>query len=233
MSQEIIFTKTTDLVSDIYKPKPASEFLPDWYKNTSSYLDGKKEPPIGNNVTNATIKKCLPVFDALTAGYIIPTYQDLWIRKTSTGEVLYQVMGDINIEFHGTVQAPFHPAMNNLPYPKWVNPWSIQTPKGYSSFFMPPVHMANKYFTVLPGFVDTDSYKSTIHFPFVLNDINFEGLIPAGTPMVQVIPIKRESWTHSFGSEKEIKGIKEDATKLASMFFDRYKKLFWESKSYR
>ena len=47
-------------------------------------------------------------------------------------------------------------------------------------------------FTIMDGIVDTDSYNALVNFPFFLNDWSYEGLIPAGTPMAQVIPFKRE-----------------------------------------
>ena len=60
-------------------PEPASKNIPDWYKDAVSYLDGnkknKKSQVKTNKVlesleTNGTIKKCVPVFDSMTAGYI-------------------------------------------------------------------------------------------------------------------------------------------------------------------
>lgn len=151
MSKKIIFTKTLP-VSDEYFPKPASTLLPEWYKKTKSYLDDKKEPNFVN-ATTATIKKCLPVFDAITGGYIIPTYTDLWIKKTEGNEIHYLTSGEIDIQFHSTPQAPYHPFMNQHPYPKWINPWSIETPKGYSCLFIPPVHGGNEYFQIAEGIV--------------------------------------------------------------------------------
>jgi hypothetical protein len=231
MSNSIIFSKLLDVSLD-YFPKPASSFLPEWYKKTQPYLDNKKEV-FFNSGTKSTIKKCIPVFDALTAGYIIPTYCDLWVKKNENGDIVYTTSSNINIEFHPIQQAPYHPHMNQHPYPKWANPWSIKTPKGYSSLFIPPVHGGNEYFQIIEGFVDTDTYNYAINFPFVLKDPNFEGMIPAGTPMVQVIPIKRDSWTIKQGKEKDIKISFEHFTKLSSLFFDRYKRLFWQRKEYK
>jgi hypothetical protein len=232
MKNKIIFTKTVDSISDDYFPKKTSDFLPDWYKKTSTYVNEKKDVDIVNASTNGTIKKCMPVFDALTAGYTIPTYCDLWVRKNEIGEQIYITSSDLNIEFHSIIQAPYHPSMNSQPYPKWINPWAIKTPPGYSSLFIPPVHQSNNFFQIIEGFVDTDTYSAPVNFPFLINDINFEGLIPAGTPMVQVIPIKRENWKIEKGNNKDIKEIMNVQKKLNSQFFDRYKKMFWHKKEY-
>jgi len=220
----------TNSVDGIYRPIPASENIPEWYKKTQSYVGGKRD--IGYQGTvNSTIKKCQPVFDVLTAGYIISTYCDLYIKKNDNGEILYLTSQIENIQHHGIEQAPYHPNMNQHPYPKWINPWGIKTPPGYSVLIIPPVHGNNKYFTILEAIVDTDTYNSPVNFPFVLNDVNFEGIIPAGTPMAQVIPIKRESWSHQIINDKY--DYEKTERLLTSKFYNRYKQLFWHRKEYK
>jgi hypothetical protein len=117
-------------------------------------------------------------------------------------------------------------------YPKWHNPWAIRTPKGYSTLFVQPFHRES-LFTILPGIVDTDLYLPTVNFPFVINDPDFEGLIPEKTPIAQVIPIKRDSWKMSIGDEKDIEDLLLVRRKLQTKLFDRYKKFFWSKKEYK
>ena len=232
MASEIIFTKALD-VSMEYFPKPSSSFLPEWYKKTQSYVKDKKQLS-SMGTTEGTIKKCIPVFDALTAGYIITTYCDLWVKKGLNNEIEYTLSDpSLQIQFHPIEQAAYHPYMNQQAYPKWLNPWSITTPKGYSCLFLSPVHGGNEYFQIVEGFVDTDKYNAPINFPFVLKDVEFEGLIPAGTPMVQVIPIKRESWKIKEGKKKDLDRSYSHIKFLSSVFFDRYKGIFWQRKEYK
>ncbi len=73
---KIIFTDTTG--TNLEQPKPASKLVPDWYKNMESYLDGIKKPD-GSGITSGTIKRCMPVFDAITVGYIIESPADVWV----------------------------------------------------------------------------------------------------------------------------------------------------------
>jgi len=84
----------------------------------------------------------------------------------------------------------------------------------------------------LPGIVDTDAYNAPVNFPFVLRDPKMDGLIPAGTPIIQAIPFKRESWEMNFGSEKELVDQARAASKLRSLFFDSYKRQFRQPKEY-
>jgi hypothetical protein len=225
---EILFTNTSDF-SNIEKPKPAKEFIPDWYKTMDSYV-GKEKKPNGNGITTATIKRCMPVFDAITAGYIITLPADVYV-SIENNEQHFQWSDHDLVQFHPIEQAPTHPNKKPHAYPKWMNPWSIKTPKGYSVLFVQPFHRES-VFTILPAIVDTDTYYAPVNFPMTINDPNFEGLISVGTPIAQVIPFKRENWKMVLGDNEDIKAQYEIRRKLQTKFFDRYKTLFREKKEY-
>jgi hypothetical protein len=229
-------------LDDIFPPEPASKNIPSWYKDLNSYI-GDEKKPTRDSSSPATVKRCMPVFDAMYSGYIIKSQADVYISQhelTGTNEEsmgvnpYYQWSGLDTIAFHPLEQMPVHPNNNGhkLSYPKWMNPWSIKTPPGYSTLFVQPFHRES-LFTILPGVVDTDKYFAPVNFPFVLNDINFEGLIPAGTPIAQVIPFKRETWKMEFGTEKDLKNVESVHSKLRSRFFDSYKSQFRENKTYK
>jgi len=229
---KIIFIDTIGLPKEVY-PIPASKEIPDWLKKTESYIGGEKKPN-GDAVTTATIKKCMPVFDAITAGYIIPLPADVYVSKKIVDgeETQWFEWANYNlIEFHPFRQASLHPAGNSYPFPKFANPWGVKTPRGYSSLFVQPFHR-DAPFTIFPGIVDTDTYTTPVNFPMTINDLTFEGLIAKGTPMVQVIPFKRDSWEISFGKEKELQDQREQKLMLKSKFFDKYKNMFWVKKDY-
>ena len=205
--------------------------MPDWYKNTPEYLGNEGKKFITHDSTPHTIKKCIPVFDAMTAGYILYTQVDVQVSQVDN-EPHYLWPSQNAIAFHPVLQAPLHPKKNDFPYPKWVNPYIIKTPPGYSTLFLPPMHNPNEIFTILEGIVDTDKYYQPVNFPFVLNNLKWEGIIEAGTPMAQVIPFKRESWKHSIGSEKDLVEANLIVAKLKSLLFNSYKKQFWSRKEY-
>lgn len=221
----ITFSTSLDIEQEYY-PKPADRFIPEWYKQTESYLGNKKQPT-GNGDTSGTIKRCMPVFDSITAGYIITLPADVYVSQKD-GSPYYEWSNFGLVQFHPVDQAPLHPKGNNFPYPKWTNPWAIKTEPGYSTLFVQPFHRSTD-FTILPGLVDTDTYSAPVNFPFVLNDTSFEGLIPAGTPIAQVIPIKRDSWKMQIGETNH----ERVSIRLQSKMFDRYKSLFWHKKEYK
>lgn len=215
-------------------PKPSSQYVPDWYKKTESYVTGKKVPFVGGKGINATIKKCMPVFDALTAGYIITTPCDVYVRIMQDGSQYFEWSMTEMVTFHAIEQAPFYPMENgkNTSLPKWTNPWAIKTPKGWSTWFTQPVHRES-VFTILDGFVDTDTYTAPVNFPFTMKDPSWEGFIPQGTPIAQCIPIKRESWKSVRGNKKTAEEAMDATHKLLTFFFDKYKRFFWQRKEYK
>ena len=225
---KITFTNTSG--ADLEQPKPASRLVPDWYKNTQSYTNGERKPG-GDGNTTATIKRCVPVFDAISAGYIIESPADVFV-SIKDGQQWFEWSDFGLIQFHPIEQAPEHPDKKPFSYPKWINHWAITTPKGYSTLFVQPFHRES-VFTILPGIVDTDQYTAEVNFPFVINDPAFEGLIPKGIPIAQVIPFKRDSWTMELGDKKDLEAQVKVSKKLRSKFFDRYKSMFWTKKEYK
>jgi hypothetical protein len=229
--KEIVFTNvTSNVIPEEFSPKPARHFLPDWYKNTESYITGKKT--IDRTKSPQTIKKCIPVLDALTSGYIIATWTDIYVQQLEDDIIFMPKSPSLEFGLHPLWQASKHPLSNGQNISKFINPWSIKTPKGHSCLFTEPLHNPNPYFTALDGIVDTDIYTYPVNFPLILKDPSFEGLIPAGTPIVQVIPFKRDNWKMKLGGEKESHNAKLDLAKVNSKWFDGYKKLFWSKKSY-
>lgn len=210
-------------------PSPAIKNLPEWYKNMFSYVGGKKSYDGGP--VNLTLKKCIPVLDAIGSGYIIKTWTDVCF---SGNEVTWSIdqIDSRAVEGHSLGQIEGYPLLSYYrkePF-KWCNPWHIKTPKGYSTLFLNPIghHLP---FKIIEGVVDTDIFPLTINFPFFLNN-NFEGVIPYGTPMVQAIPFKRDSF-------KSKQGIfnKENYTKLTNFhnktFINKYKKNWWIRKEFK
>lgn len=226
---KITFTDTLG-VADEYAPVPATRVVPGWYKRTPEYVGGDRIVRDGG--TPHTVKKCVPVFDAMTAGYIITTYVDVQVTQRD-GMPWYEWPLFDAISFHPIVQAPDHPARNEAPYPKWTNPWAISTPPGTSCLFLPPMHNPNGMFTILPGVVDTDTYRTPVNFPFVLDDVKWEGLIPAGTPLAQVIPFRRDEWQMRLGNDGNRADSDRVTTRLRSVWFNSYKRYFWTRKQYR
>lgn len=180
----------------IPEPYPAWKLLPDWYKKLPPKMkdDPDKKGPGG--LKSSTIKRCAPFTDAMGAGWIIPLAGDIEfkVNEDASGvDYKWEFNGSL-IENHSPAQigGEEHPSYPKPPM-KFINHWQIIVPKGYSVLFVPPLNRPNPYFECISGFVDCDKYEEFINFPFIWNKPNWEGVIPAGTPLVQAIPIKRSS----------------------------------------
>jgi hypothetical protein len=220
------------------KPIPASKKIPEWYKSISRYFGDKKKPPIDSSGTLGTIKTCMPVLDVITSGYLILSSADVFIEKTENGKFYSWANYDL-ITFHSQKQVTGYPQLEKRmgleDIPKFKNHWIVETPKGYSSLFITPSHH-DLPFTILPAIVDTDKYFNPVNFPFLPNP-DFEGLIPKGTPIAQVLPFRRDDWEISV---QDIEHSKTDQRKfltslkmLNTQFFDKYKRSFWKAKNYK
>lgn len=229
---EITFTNMMpELQPSDYLPKPARDVLPDWYKETNSYIEGEKTPVIGQQ-TSATIKRCVPVFDAVSSGYILFTSVDIYVHQRD-GAPYYQWKHLAEaVSFHDPRQAPKYPGSTGKAIAKFISPWSIKTPRGYSCLFTQPMHH-DVPFNIFPGIVDTDVYHAPVNFIFTLKDNSWEGLIPVGTPMVQVIPFKRDEWKMRMGDEADKMEAEKSFHVVNTRFFDGYRKKLWVRKQYR
>jgi hypothetical protein len=230
------------------KPIPAKLSIPDWYKKIPKQhsVDHKDQ----------TIKSCIPVLDSITAGYILTLPQDLQIQHNLFIDGIKQYKTFIgfsqtdhfkNREYNLNLDAAEHPPEQvggpksfmgkknrGMGIPKFLNPWTIKTPPGYSCIFLPPMHRELDFFSILPGIVDTDDFPNKINFPFIINTEKYntiDEVIPIGTPYVQVIPFKRDEWKMNIG--KDDKNIVQDSYKWRLRIKDIYKRIVWKKKSFK
>jgi hypothetical protein len=189
-SSEIEFLCEEEDWGVIPEPFPARKFIPDWFKALPPKLD--------KGLTSSTVKRCPPFLDAMQLGWIIPLAGDVEFKTSATAGkadfswTFYKTL----VETHNYRQVTTDKAPNPiLPKPplKFLNYWSIKVPKGYSLLFVPPLNRPDPRFECMSGLVDCDGYEEFINFPFTFNQPDFHGIIEAGTPLIQVIPIKRDT----------------------------------------
>lgn len=173
-------------------PFPAKKEIPDWFKGLP--------PKLGNKgFQTSTVKRCMPFLDALCVGYIIPLVADVEFVVNSDASGLdyksnfYKPVVQNHVMEQITSEKSPNPLLPRPPI-KFLNYWYIKTPPDYSLLFVPPLNRIETRFTCFSGIVDSPYYeKEYINFPFVFNEKNFSGIIEAGTPLMQVIPIKKDN----------------------------------------
>ena len=233
MPKSIYFSIIDDAES-LYNPVPAGKLIPEWYKNAKSYLNNEKKPSIDQAFV--TIKKCVPVFDSMTAGYLILLGRDIYCEQTETGPFFHwRTEGDEEsgkvLTQHAEFQVQGHPDNTSGHQLKIENQWMIKTDPGYSCLIIPPMHRDNQI-VVLSGIVDTDKYYEKINLPFNLKNDKFEGMIEAGTPIAQIIPFKRESYKMKV-VPLDKKRSANNQRAVSAKLFDAYRNIFWQRKNYK
>ena len=205
------------LEGTIPQPDRAIRFAPDWFKN----LPREMGIPDAHGLPGLTAKACLPMTDAFALGFVIPLPYDIFLRVPHDGLNIEMGWGDNcafqPIEAHMPEQlgAPNAPFAQTVPL-KFVNPWRIKVPEGYSVLFQQPSNHAELPYQCFTGLVDCDRFATTINFPFLWTGGPGEFQLPAGSPMIQLVPIRRDTlvkeWRVRSSTESEL-SQQADATK--------------------
>jgi len=247
--KKIEFSIHTDLINiENIKPKETKKVLPDWYKKIEKH-----------SIHFRNIKGCIPFLDNISAGYVLPLPQDLYIAHLLTDENtgkkqsfykfaladsfnqhqcnLYNINGP-DLQLHGIEQIGGEGSFlgnknGNNNVIKILNPWLIKTPPGYSCLFTSPAYNENDYFSIISAIVDTDTFDNEINFPIIINHdkySSFEKTFKQGLPYVQIIPFKRDSWKKKISTKTK---KFNNNFKYFSKLIDRYKKIIWSKKTWK
>ena len=81
----------------------------------------------------------------------------------------------------------------------------------------------------MTGVVDTESGIAGGNHPVFFSN-TFEGLVPAGTPIVQILPFKRENWTSELVNDSNF--YRDMQWRVSRVLFGAYKKTMWHKKKF-
>ena len=211
-------------LGEIYPIQLASKMMPDWWKELSEYDEDL------TSQFNFTAKKCPGIFDFLRSGYIVPAWSELrftydknrqdiqWLGASALADVGRPFVAHDDKQIKGC-PVNHHGAPKIL---KLISPWMINVPKGYSVMFLEPTYSKNNDYTVFPGRLDADIdliENREINIFIKLNVTDKEVIIEAGTPLIQIIPFKRENF------EYDVRIPTEDDERT-------YKKMWWEPRTH-
>jgi hypothetical protein len=210
----------------------AKKSIPDWYKAGISVLPEDKDHKIFEQQKG--FKSCMPFFESFNAGYMLPLIKDISILQTDGGpSITYSDVGHSPIVLRNNVSG----LNKTLPVPSgfselhfaWETKNGIKIPKGYSFLFTHPLNRYDLPFLTFSGIVDGQYFMAGGNVPVLISN-TFEGTIPAGTPIAQIIPFKTESWDSELDQS-----ILQDCLKARNTSVTRtnwYKKNFWVKKHY-
>ena len=223
--------------------KRSLDLVPKWYKNLSPYVSISGSEDL-------SLKKCIPFLDAINTGYFLVTKKDYTFSADHKKESYsFSSDGFENGQKQKTISSHPLEQVGDMPFSdnyikylfKWNNPYQIKTPKGYGVLFTHPLNYHDLPFYSLSGVVDTDTFPLPVLFPFIMQK-NFDGVIPAGTPVIQIVPFKKENWKHNLYKNVPMKYV-DNVKKSANEYLSKrlvgnkvvggiYKKLYRNSKKY-
>ena len=77
----ISFHAKEEILKVIPHPVPAAKLMPEWFRKLKPMIKSQDQTQAG------TVKRCMPVLDAVTQGYIIPLWADFHVRVTTAVNV--------------------------------------------------------------------------------------------------------------------------------------------------
>lgn len=172
---------------------PMNEVVPDWYKKAPKYIKSSKE---GDNSTMGLgLKMCVPFLDALTSGFYLSLAQEIYVEQTEDGPSIRckREPMPVNSRAPQATDPMPSPAGYDEEHFIWRTEYAFHLPEGYSALMTHPFNRFDLPFITFTGIVDGEFFVHGGNIPFSVKK-DFEGVIPAGTPIMQIIPFKREDW---------------------------------------
>jgi hypothetical protein len=216
-----------------FPPVPASKIIPEWYKNIPVALS--KVPNYIDSDGVPSIKRCMPVLDYLTSGYVLRNSYEINAWPSVKDDIKsFQLECNkknyVGAHPHHQAPAEFYGAKNH--YFKINQEWLIRTPPGYSCLIYQPHYLFREDFQMFPAIVDTDKHDDFIGLiGLITTDKPFT--IPPGEPLVVIFPFKREDWKLDVSYDAKIGSKSSFKYFLHGLWHGFYSKYFHTKKTYR
>lgn len=221
------------------EPTPATQHVPDWYKTLAKFdlsndeRELKPNNKMGSDGAVVATKQCPPFMDAMTAGYMHTLADDLHVEIDDDGKpILYWETDYMLVDVRPTIELPVPEGHHPIHYGFRMQ-WYYETPPGYSVLVTHPMNRYDLPFTVQSGIIESDIWGLPVFTAFFLKK-GFEGTIPKGTPIFQMIPFKRDNWQMEIDkTEDEFDRHEFHAEDRRSRIHGYYKHTAWRKKIFR
>lgn len=199
--------------------------IPQWWKDGEYKIN-----------SSSGMKACIPFMEIMMSGYTVNLPFDIYIDTTNKEQIKISWDGPKDGEWTSFIQE--RPISLGLTIPRptghlenhfvWYSQWSFKTPKNHSVLITHPFNRFDLPFTTVSGIIDSDKFYGNGKIPFFVKE-GFMGVLKKGTPIFQVFPFKRQTWSHRIDDSEVMKIYRRQITKLTE---GSYKKLFWVKKKY-
>jgi hypothetical protein len=217
-------------------PEPGKKHVPEWYRSLAKFDESNSDITLnpvnhlGSDGAQVSTKMCMPFLDATTAGYMYVLEDDLTVTLNKNGKPSLSWGGDVMLVDKRPILDIVVPDNCHPVHYGWRMNWYYETPPGYSVLITHPMNRYDLPFYVQSGIVESDIWGLPVFIAFFLKR-NFQGVIPKGTPIMQIIPFKRDNWElEVVDTEQEINRHELMAENRRSMLYGYYKKSAWRKK---
>lgn len=234
--KKILFHPVMGDMHDQTAPVPAKETLSKWYRDLPQFHGGK--PSIKDGMANPTVKACMPFYDAMISGYIQQSWHDM------SFEFSFDKNGDETVVYNTASQPSSFSVRDHEPSMKLSNdyypfefvfhpPYYPEVPEGWSVLITQPFNSFNSPFQFTSGIVDSDQFthSQSGNLPFYVKR-GFNGIIPKGTPLYQLMPVKRESWKSEV-TEFDLETQNKIMNPIRTKFWAGYRHNYWTKKTFK
>lgn len=225
---------------DEFVPSPILKYIPEWFRKADRFA---KNPHTGefwigpDQGKIPTWKACPALFDIMGTGYTLVTPCDIEFYINDYGKIDAKINDRNHLDF----------CVSRLPMPQFEHPhgfyqdhfawfpeWAVKAPDGYSVLYSTPFNRYDLPFMTVSGIIDNDKVNLPGSMPFFIRD-GWTGILPAGTPYVQLLPFKREDWKADLIFEEHhimMKKNMENSKKYRVPNGGVYKNEVWSKRTY-
>lgn len=193
MTIKIEFYSSVSGVVDSFPIQYSKESIPEWLSLAKhDYLKNKQ---------SLSIFRCPGIVEILTSGFTVTTWHDIEIKANNLDE-LYGVCPSEELETllgYPPIQIQKGDGISkHLPKRPWSHrdilkintPWCVMVPRDIKLLVLPLSYSTNFLFEASAGILDP-SISNAINIQGYINSL---GLIKAGTPIAQIIPLTEKKY---------------------------------------
>ena len=223
---------------------PASKQQYGWVKKAANHLKTvgsltEMEEYANSNLDIRHTSKCPGIINLKSKGFIVRNHSDInlkildkdggyeWNTPSNWIEMSDGICENtITHHFEGSL----HQFMNDWPKDtllivlKINLPWYVKIPKGWELIMVDPFYKDDYRFTVCPGIFEPELGLAKLNIPVHWHSTSGEFMIKAGTPIAQLIPLRKENIDFELSNKNNDKDFNKEYRLMNLKFQESFKR---------
>jgi hypothetical protein len=210
-------------IHNYYPIDRSIKFTEDWWKNLSSTYESQNQ--VGMTEKRGTLKRCMGVIELYKNAWTLPLWHDVDFEVDEAGYYRYNCATTNSSTMISHDHKQYGANFEKYIHVKMTSPWLFKEKRGINFYWTDPFWTRTKFldkWQVIPGTLNW-KYQTTTNINIFLPRVTQRIEIPAGTPMVSIIPMTEhdvEFKCHEV-SEQEYLRI-QNQTSYVSKFVNSY-----------